>query len=83
MPSEYYLWPENVRAWRCWRGVQTQWRVGVQGAFGLDYAGVRAWLDEARIRRGRRGIFEAIVACERATLDVWAAQREQLNQGAS
>ena len=76
-----YLWPDNVRAWSCWQGVQTQWRVGMGGATGLDYAGVRAFLDEQQLAGDeRREVFAGIQACERATLDVWAEQRERERQ---
>jgi hypothetical protein len=76
--SRAYLWPDNVVAWGCWQRVQTQWRVGMGGATGLDYAGVRAYLDEANLAGAeRRDVFDGICACERATLDVWAAQRER------
>lgn len=73
-----YLWPDNVRTWSCWQGVQTQWRVGMGGATGLDYAGVRAFLDEQQLAGDeRREVFSGIQACERATLEVWAEQRER------
>lgn len=73
-----YLWPDNVLAWRCWQGVQTQWRVGMGGATGLDYAGVRAYLQLQPLRGSeRRDIFVGIQACESAVLDVWAQQRER------
>lgn len=72
-----YLWPDCVRAWGCWMGVQTQWRVGMAGATGLDYAGVRAFLDEQDLGDERLEVFSCIQACERATLDVWAEQRER------
>lgn len=76
-----YLWPDNVRAWSCWQGVQTQWRVGMGGATGLDYAGVRAFLDEQDLQCDeRRDVFAGIQACERATLEVWAEQREREQQ---
>ena len=76
-----YLWPDNLLAWRCWQGVQTQWRVGMGGATGLDYAGVRAFLDEQDLQRDeRREVFAGIQACERATLEVWAEQREREQQ---
>lgn len=76
-----YLWPDNVLAWNCWQGVQTQWRVGMGGATGLDYAGVRAFLDEQQLAGDeRREVFAGIQACERATLDVWAEQREREQQ---
>ena len=74
----HYLWPECVPIWQAWQALQTQWRVGMGGATGLDYAGVRAWLDECgpEDRAQRREWFECIQAAERATLDVWAEQRQ-------
>lgn len=47
------------------------------GATGLDYAGVRAFLDERDLDQDRRDVFSGIQACERATLDAWAEQRER------
>lgn len=76
-----YLWPCNVAAWAAWCAVQTQWRVGMQGATGLCYAGVRAWLDEAGTTGDdRRDLFAGIQAAERATLAAWADQRKQQQQ---
>ena len=73
-----YLWPDNVAAWNAWQGVQTQWRAGMAGATGLDYAGVRAALDESGLSGDeRRDIWRGIQAAERATLEVWAEQRER------
>jgi hypothetical protein len=61
--------------------VQTQWRVGMSGATGLDYAGVRAWLDEDGIDGDeRRDLWRCIVAAERSTLSVWSEQRERRQQ---
>lgn len=58
--------------------MQTQWRVGHAGATGLDYAGVRAYLDEADLAPDeRRSVFAGIRACEIATLEVWADERER------
>lgn len=75
-----YLWPDNLPAWHAWQRVGTQWRTGVAGPTGLDYAGVRACLDELDIEGGpaaRREIFAAIQAAEIATLEVWAERRER------
>lgn len=75
---EVYLWPCNVQAWQCWCDLQTQWRVGVAGATGLDYAGVRAYLDEEGLAGdSRRDVVAGIRAAERAALEVWAQQRER------
>jgi hypothetical protein len=58
--------------------VQTQWRVGVSGASGLDYAGVAAYLTEAgHDGEARREIFAGIQAAERETLKVWSEQRQR------
>jgi len=77
-----YLWPECVPAWHHWQRLQTQWRVGVAGREGLDYAGVHAYLDQHAPRRGarRRALFAGIQACEVACLNYWAELREQQAQ---
>jgi len=52
--------------------------MGAAGATGLDYAGVRAYLDEVELDLSpaeRRDAFVGIAACEAATLEVWADQR--------
>lgn len=73
-----YLWPDNVAAWSAWQTVQTQWRVGMGGATGLDYTGVQACL-RLQGHRGQalRELFAGVQACERATLEVWAEARER------
>lgn len=71
-----YLWPDNVAAWDVWCDVQTQWRHGMSGATGLDYAGVRAHLDELGLTGDeRKEVYEGIRAAERATLEA-RAERE-------
>lgn len=77
-PSQVeYLWPENVRTWIVWNEVQTQWRTGMSGATGLDYAGVRAHLDEVGLEGDeRRQVYDGIRAMERATLSALSALRE-------
>jgi hypothetical protein len=48
------------------------------GATGLDYAAVRAYLDESGITGDERSVvFGGLRAAERAVLDVWADQRKQ------
>lgn len=75
----HYLWPDNVQAWQAWLGVQTQWRIGGMGTVtGLDYAGVRAWLDEEGIAGDeRRELWSVICACEREVLGVWHQRRRR------
>jgi hypothetical protein len=68
-----------VAAWAAWCEVQTQWRAGMAGATGLDYAGVAAHLEELGIPPGaeRRELWAGIRAAEAAVLAVWAERRQQ------
>lgn len=74
-----HLWPENLLPWECWHAVQTQWRMGMGGATGLDYTAVLAYLKDGKGLHGkeRREVFGLIQLCERETLKVWAEKREQ------
>lgn len=76
---EIQLWPDNVLAWQCWLDVQTQWRTGMGGPTGLDYAGVRAYLDEACVgpEQDRPYIWGALREAERAVLRHMSRQRER------
>ena len=65
-----YVWPENEATVDVWWQCQTQWRIGMGGAMGLDYAGVRALLDELELAGPeRREIFDGLMTMERATLE--------------
>lgn len=78
---EVYLWPDNVDAWQVWCAVQTQWRTGVGGATGLDYAAVAAYLTECALHgEPRRQIFDGIRAAESAFLDALSQRRERQQQ---
>lgn len=78
----HYLWPDNLQAWQCWMGVQTQWRSGGGGATGLDYHSVHTFLRAVHGLRGQelREVFDGIQAAERATLEVWAEKRKRDEQ---
>jgi hypothetical protein len=73
-----WLWPCNLESWAHWCEVQTQWQHGgMGGATGLNYAGVVAYLRESiQKRKPRAEVFECIRHAERASLNVWAQQRE-------
>lgn len=77
--TEVYLWPCNVQAWECWCDLQTQWRTGVAGATGLDYAAVLAYLRDVAALRGdeRAQVFHCLRAAEREVLALWAEQRQR------
>lgn len=50
----------------------------MSGATGLDYAGVRAYMDEQHLAGDdRKDIFTGIRAAERATLDAWAQKAKE------
>lgn len=70
-----YLWPSCVWMWELWMGLQTQWRVGMAGSTGLDYAACLAVIDRVVPKRQRSEAFEAVRACERVTLKAWADKR--------
>ena len=74
--EELYLWPCNALVWGLFMRLQTQWRVGMSGATGLDYAAVRVVMDLAGVGKKRRQeVFAGIQACERATLEIWNDRR--------
>lgn len=76
--GELWLWPENRAAWDLWQCIQTQWRVGMGGATGLDYAGVQSAMQLIGVaRKDRADLFALVRAMEGATLDEWAKQRER------
>ncbi|MDP4300341.1 DUF1799 domain-containing protein [Leptothrix discophora] len=80
--TPWHLWPDNVRAWGIWCAVQTQWRVGMAGATGLDYAGVWRVIESAGIARRRRdAVFESLQAMERVALEEWARKGSQRARG--
>ncbi|MBS0507581.1 MAG: DUF1799 domain-containing protein [Proteobacteria bacterium] len=76
--AELWLWPDNRPAWDLWLCLSTQWRVGMGGATGLDYAGVQAAMQLMGVaRKDRAELFALVRAMEGATLDEWERQRER------
>ena len=72
----FYLWPEHVSTLELWFRVQTQWRFGMAGPTGLDYAGVESAMRLLSLPlRKRRALFNNLRTMERATLHEWAARR--------
>ncbi len=71
-----YLWPVNIPTWNMWQAVSTQWNDGMNGATGLDYAGVEIAMRLRRIkRRDQEKMFADIQAMEIATLRAWAERK--------
>lgn len=73
----YWLWPENEEALSLWIGLQTQWNVGMAGAFGLNYPGVEACMRMRDISRKKRAeLFAVVQLMEQACLEEWAEKRK-------
>ena len=74
--DEFWLWPENEKAFAIWCALQTQWTVGMAGVVGLNYSGVESCMRMHGIgKRKWPALFGLIQAMERAALNEWAAQR--------
>ncbi len=85
MQDTVWIWPECLPIFDGWQAIQTQWRTGCMGGLtGLDYAGVRAWLQECgpQNKVHRREWFECFQACEVATLAAWAAANGETESAA-
>lgn len=78
----FRLWPEHEAALNLYYAVRTQWRVGVSGPTGLDYAGVRAAPAFRRLGPRREQVFEDLCAIERGWLEEHARQLQQARQPA-
>jgi hypothetical protein len=74
--TEPELLPEAEAALVWWLAAQTQWRIGVNGPQGLDYAGVEALI---RLRGDAPDPerFAALQICERAALTALRDKRER------
>lgn len=74
----FYLWPCNVPVFRLWQQLQTQWRAGIAGYTGLDYASVIAYMrNVARVpSKHWDEAFSGLQAMEAAALDVWSESRK-------
>ena len=70
------VWPDNVRAVNAFIAMSTQWRVGMGGPIGLDYAALPTVLRIGSIPRSEWGeIFETIRVLEDVAL---LTMREQM-----
>ena len=83
-PAVFYLWPECVDAWGLWQRIQTQWRVGMAGRDGLDYAGLCAYLHEVERIKPRKfaEVFAFLQAMESAALEAWQNSVRKTNNRA-
>ena len=68
----FEVWPENWPQFNLFCAVQTQWRVGMGGATGLDYTAVFATMDRLHMDKTdaeRDAMFCDLQAMERIALE--------------
>ena len=69
---------ENLPAVRVFIAMQTQWRHGMGGPTGLDYAALPVVEARCGVRREKRGdVFAAVRVMECETLNAWAERRQR------
>jgi hypothetical protein len=80
---ECEVWPDNWQAVMAFVSLETQWRVGMGGAYGLDYGAIPPVLMMKRIpRKDWPDVFEALRVMEDEALRVKDEQdRERERNG--
>lgn len=83
LPDHVQVWSGNWMAFRVFEAMGTQWRTGMGGPVGLDYAALPTVFDLLRIKRkARLALFDDIRVMEDEALAVMAAQRrDKSNDG--
>jgi hypothetical protein len=73
---EVGVWPDCWASFECFSAMRTQWRVGMNGATGLDYVALEPVMRLQGIPKAERNTtFEDIRTMEMAALEVMQAQR--------
>lgn len=71
------VWECNADAFYVFRSMGTQWRIGMAGATGLDYAAMPVVMDAVGVRRKRRTeVFASVQIMEQEALVTWAEERK-------
>lgn len=66
-----YLWPDNVQTKDVFVGMGTQWRVGMSGPIGLDYAAMPVVARALGVRRSDwADLLDGIRVMESAALEL-------------
>jgi hypothetical protein len=74
--EDYFLWPENARAFNLWMSVQTSWETDNGVRTGLRYRDVEVCIKYAEIKKKHRPWhFAVIQEMERAALGEWNKDR--------
>lgn len=75
--TAFAVWPENWETVLAFLACSTQWRTGMAGPTGLDYAGVEALLRlNGYAGKERRELFEGLQIMEQAALSAMAKRRK-------
>lgn len=75
--DHFEVWPENWDYFLMFLRLQTQWRVSMAGAIGLDYAVALQFCDLhgwSGIDR-KREMMDALALMEREVLSVWSKEK--------
>ncbi|OHX20565.1 hypothetical protein BI344_08610 [Chromobacterium sphagni] len=71
--ATFELLPDALPAWRLWQAMQTQWRLGPAGVYGLDYAVLPVVEQRCGIEREEAGqLFACLQDMEREALRMMA-----------
>jgi hypothetical protein len=68
--ADFEVWEENWLTLNLFFQLQTQWRVGMGGATGLDYSAIPVLFDLYGVE-DRVEVFEGIQVCEVELLLIW------------
>jgi len=72
------VWPENEQALQVFSELMTQWRIGMGGPTGLDYAALPVVMDFAGIAPPDRAqLFDAVRVMESEALRVFSDVHQQ------
>lgn len=75
--ADVMIYPCNWLTVSVFMALQTQWRTGMSGATGLDYAALPAVFDVLGIaKKARKRVFDGIRVMESAVLNLWAERRD-------
>lgn len=71
--EDFYLLPENHKAWELFCACSTQWRVGMAGPTGLDYPAVESVMRMLYVKqKHQKDLLWRIQHLERGALAAWS-----------
>lgn len=71
------VWECNADAFYVFESMTTQWRIGMAGATGLDYAAVPVVMDMVGVKKKRQPkVFADLRLMEIEALSTWAEERD-------